>query len=468
MHPVDWYAEHGVDLRLGETRRLARRRRGRHGRARDGRAAARRSGTRCSLRTLDDALELRAPRRSRRAPRPSIGGGFIGCEVTASLTLLGLQVTQIVRDPTRSSPRSQARRSPRRCTTAYRAHGVDLRLGATRRSPRRPRRRGHRRRARTSSSRATRASRCGAASSSTSGSRPRATGVYAIGDVAEFFDPLYRRHRRIEHWSNAAYHGTTLGQILAGDEDARYDIVSAFFSEEFGRSFKSLRRRAGHDSTDARGRLPRGARRAPLPPRPATSIAAVADRAQRRGGRDALKEEIRAGAASRRIAVTLAGKRPRGGPLANSEIEQLSIDTIRTLSMDAVQKANAGHPGTAMALAPLAYLLYTEVLRHNPANPHWPNRDRFVLSAGPRVHPAVLGAAPLRLRPLARGAEALPAVAVDDAGPSRVRAHRGHRDDDGPARPGLRERRRHGDRRALPRRHVQPAACTRSSTTAST
>jgi transketolase len=68
--------------------------------------------------------------------------------------------------------------------------------------------------------------------------------------------------------------------------------------------------------------------------------------------------------------------------LANSEIEQLSIDTIRTLSMDAVQQANAGHPGTAMALAPLAYLLYTEVMRHNPAHPHWPNRDRFVLSAG--------------------------------------------------------------------------------------
>jgi transketolase len=50
--------------------------------------------------------------------------------------------------------------------------------------------------------------------------------------------------------------------------------------------------------------------------------------------------------------------------------------------MDAVQQANAGHPGTAMALAPLAYLLYTEVMRHNPAHPHWPNRDRFILSAG--------------------------------------------------------------------------------------
>jgi transketolase len=68
--------------------------------------------------------------------------------------------------------------------------------------------------------------------------------------------------------------------------------------------------------------------------------------------------------------------------LPTTEIEQLSIDTIRTLSMDAVQKANAGHPGTAMALAPIAYLLYKEVLHHNPANPHWPNRDRFVLSAG--------------------------------------------------------------------------------------
>jgi transketolase len=68
--------------------------------------------------------------------------------------------------------------------------------------------------------------------------------------------------------------------------------------------------------------------------------------------------------------------------VANSELEQRSIDTIRTLSMDAVQQANAGHPGTAMALAPLAYLLYREVLRHNPSDPHWPNRDRFILSAG--------------------------------------------------------------------------------------
>ncbi len=68
--------------------------------------------------------------------------------------------------------------------------------------------------------------------------------------------------------------------------------------------------------------------------------------------------------------------------MANSDIEQLSIDTIRTLAMDSVQQANAGHPGTAMALAPLAYLLYREVMHHNPANPQWPDRDRFILSAG--------------------------------------------------------------------------------------
>src|SRR5687767_7697313 len=63
-------------------------------------------------------------------------------------------------------------------------------------------------------------------------------------------------------------------------------------------------------------------------------------------------------------------------------LDQLCVNTIRTLSMDAVQKANSGHPGTPMALAPLAYVLYTRVMKHSPANPEWPDRDRFVLSAG--------------------------------------------------------------------------------------
>jgi transketolase len=63
-------------------------------------------------------------------------------------------------------------------------------------------------------------------------------------------------------------------------------------------------------------------------------------------------------------------------------LDELCINTIRTLSMDAVQKANSGHPGTPMALAPVAYLLYTRVMRHSPEHPDWPARDRFVLSAG--------------------------------------------------------------------------------------
>ena len=63
-------------------------------------------------------------------------------------------------------------------------------------------------------------------------------------------------------------------------------------------------------------------------------------------------------------------------------IEQLAINTIRTLSMDAVQKANSGHPGTPMALAPVAYQIWNHNLRYDPAAPHWPCRDRFVLSCG--------------------------------------------------------------------------------------
>ena len=65
-----------------------------------------------------------------------------------------------------------------------------------------------------------------------------------------------------------------------------------------------------------------------------------------------------------------------------NELDQLCINTIRTLSMDAVQAANSGHPGTPMALAPLTYLLWTRHLKHNPADPDWVDRDRFVLSAG--------------------------------------------------------------------------------------
>ena len=68
--------------------------------------------------------------------------------------------------------------------------------------------------------------------------------------------------------------------------------------------------------------------------------------------------------------------------VTDAELDQLCINTIRTLSIDAVQAANSGHPGTPMALAPLVYTLWNRVMRFDPKDPVWPNRDRFVLSNG--------------------------------------------------------------------------------------
>jgi transketolase len=65
-----------------------------------------------------------------------------------------------------------------------------------------------------------------------------------------------------------------------------------------------------------------------------------------------------------------------------SDLDRQAVDTVRVLAADAVQKTGNGHPGTAMSLAPVAYLLFQKVMRHNPAEPHWPGRDRFVLSCG--------------------------------------------------------------------------------------
>ena len=67
---------------------------------------------------------------------------------------------------------------------------------------------------------------------------------------------------------------------------------------------------------------------------------------------------------------------------AKAELEQLAINTIRTLSMDAVQKANSGHPGLPMGAADYAFVLWTKFLRFNPKDPKWLDRDRFILSAG--------------------------------------------------------------------------------------
>jgi transketolase len=137
--------------------------------------------------------------------------------------------------------------------------------------------------------------------------------------------------------------------------------------------------------------------------------------------------------------------------------DRLAIDTIRTLAMDAVQKANSGHPGTPMALAPVAYTLWRDYLRYDPGTPDWPNRDRFVLSVG---HASMLLYALLHLADVreidANGKPTgEPAVSLEDIKQFRQMSSNtpGHHRS---ARPGLRQFRRHGDRRAGAGRQVQP------------
>ena len=131
------------------------------------------------------------------------------------------------------------------------------------------------------------------------------------------------------------------------------------------------------------------------------------------GARDDAGEHVSQGRHARRIARRRATPRlqwtaePR--PTAadrwepchdhRHDLDQLAIDTIRTLSIDAVQKANSGHPGAPMGAAPMAYVLWTRFLRHAPTHPDWPDRDRFVLSRRARQHAAVLAPPPDRLRP---------------------------------------------------------------------
>src|SRR3954471_17861193 len=93
------------------------------------------------------------------------------------------------------------------------------------------------------------------------------------------------------------------------------------------------------------------------------------------------RRAARANARSRRSAQRPANPET-AMTLATDQLDQLAVDTIRTLSIDGVQQANSGHPGAPMGMAPMAYTLWTRHLRHAPSNPAWPNRDRFVLSAG--------------------------------------------------------------------------------------
>ena len=292
VHPHEWYAEQDVDLRTGsqlaslddvtaDTVVIATGARPRH-----------LEGT-IGLRTLDDSLELRSRADGARTA-VVIGGGFIGLEVTASLTQLGVQVTQVVREPLVFAP-LQAPPLSEALHARFREHGVDLRLDATDipdGSDLRVAGIGVQPNVELAREAGLDVRNGVVVNERFETSKP---GVYAVGDVAEFFDPVFGRHRRIEHWSNAAYHGTTLGKILAG-EDARYDSVSSFFSEQFGRSFKSFGDPLGHDETTLDGdfaeeravyRFLRGGR----------AIGAVTTGLDE-DAENELKEEIRAGAAS--------------------------------------------------------------------------------------------------------------------------------------------------------------------------
>ena len=99
-----------------------------------------------------------------------------------------------------------------------------------------------------------------------------------------------------------------------------------------------------------------------------------------------------------------------------TDLDRLAIDTIRTLSMDAVEAAKSGHPGTPMALAPVAFTIWKDFLRYDPTNPAWPNRDRFVLSCG---HASMLLYSLIHLAGIKRGGSAdanrnVPAVSLDE------------------------------------------------------
>jgi transketolase len=138
-----------------------------------------------------------------------------------------------------------------------------------------------------------------------------------------------------------------------------------------------------------------------------------------------------------------------------TDLDRLAIDTIRTLSMDAVEAAKSGHPGTPMALAPVAFAVWRDFLRYDPADAAWPNRDRFVLSCG---HASMLLYSLIHLAGIRRP-DGAPAVSLDEI--KRFRqldsVCAGHRDHHRPARPGLRQLGGHGHGVEVAQRPLQPA-----------
>jgi 3-phenylpropionate/trans-cinnamate dioxygenase ferredoxin reductase component len=289
VHDAGWYAQHDAELRLGDVVASLDDLHGDTIVLATG-ARPRPLGDALMLRTLDDSLALRAAAEGARTATV-VGGGFIGCEVAASLSVRGLQVTQIVREPgpfwiLGAPPLSAA------LHRRYLEHGVDQRLEASeipdadlvvagigvQPNVELARDAGLEVRDGVVVDERFRTSR---------------DGVYAIGDVAEFYDPIFRRHRRIEHWSNANYHGIQLGKLLAG-EDAPYDTVSSFFSEQFGKSFKLFGDTTGHERLDVEGDFAEKAvGRYRIQGRTVAAVLVGLSEDEE----NALKEEIRAGAA---------------------------------------------------------------------------------------------------------------------------------------------------------------------------
>ena len=451
VHPLEWYAEHGVDLRLGESVSSLDEVRADTVVIATG-ARPRALGDALALRTIDNSLEMRRRAETARTA-VVVGGGFIGCEVTASLTLLGVSVTQVVREPMvfaplQAPPLSAASTRPtaRTASTSARGDGDpgrELFGGGHRRRAerraracRRPRGAERHRRRRTLLDRSPRRLR-----------DRRRRGVLRS---------VFRRHRRIEHWSNAAYHGTTLGRILAGDDEARYDIVSAFFSEEFGRSFRLFGDPSG-TTTAPRRRL-----------REATRCSGSCRAVTRRGGRRRAgrghrerpqgRDSSRRG--GRRLDAKVAETTTRGG--ADGPVgHRTALDRHDPHALDGRRAAGERRPSRAraMALAPLAYLLYT---RGHAAQPREPAlAEPRPVRAQRRATPACSSTrrCTCRATTYARRAEAVPAVGLAQrpAIPSSATRRASRRR---PARSGRASANGvgHGDRRAVPARDVQPPA----------
>ena len=329
VQPAAWYQENGVDLRL-ET----------HAERVEGRELVLADGSSAGGRLPFDRLVLATGAEPRRLPVPgadgegvfvlrsltdsseirhaardedtavAVGAGFIGMEVAASLTALGLKAT-IIEPLDMLFPQFRCRELSDALVELYRQQGVEVLLGD---SVAEFRGDGHVAGAVTKSGRELRtrlavvgigvvprtqlAESAGAEVDNGIVVNERfettVAGVYAVGDVANYHDPVFGRRRRIEHWSHANYCGAELGQILAG-KDGGYNTVSTFFSEVFGRTIKVFGDSSQHDELVVRGDFRDGVAVGYYLER--GRIAGAVLMGQDEETENRLKEQIRAGAA---------------------------------------------------------------------------------------------------------------------------------------------------------------------------